>query len=567
VEYIGASVVLPAYPRLFIPYDLEYGLEGDSLAATHPITTPASELESEDTINEIFDSITYSKGACILRMIHSYLDHDDDGLGLGQGSFFDGIRSYLAAHTYGNTQAEDLLQAWSGAANEDISSNVQPWLDQPGFPLVTVRATGSGKCGEGSQGYEISQSPYLEGPQYRDDRWWVPLPYSSNGGQYGWITLEPQPSSPEHLCVPASDEAEDEQPWLMVNAEGSSFVRVVYEAEETWQGLMGAVTRAFELNVEDVDVIIGDAFALALRGREGYTIRALEAAAALGARSLAQKDMLPLEYGPWLLALDGIVKVQELLAQSDGGEECETALELYFQKNVLTRPLSIFALEAGALDDVRLLRGKLTMAQVRLGMEADQFRMEATAMFANRHATRLHPDIAETVYTLVAGTSAAAYGELVEIYRSAENDPQERVRALKALAYGPTTEAQLQETLELAFSPEVRYQDAYYVWAYASANPFLRDARSLVWATLTARTEELLARAGGSKLPVCEDLARVARGFATREWESRVAAFFDAHPEVTVERTRDLALEHIRRNAEYVEAAAPETCDFLARAP
>ncbi len=47
--------------------------ELDSLVNTHPIEVP---INDPSEIDEIFDSISYDKGACVLRMLREYIGDD-----------------------------------------------------------------------------------------------------------------------------------------------------------------------------------------------------------------------------------------------------------------------------------------------------------------------------------------------------------------------------------------------------------------------------------------------------------------------------------------------------------
>ena len=82
----------------------------------------------------MFDVLTYEKGGSLLRMLEQYL---------GTERFRDGVRRYLAAHRYGNTETTDLWDAIEEAAEgEPIRALMDSWIRQGGHPLVTARAEG-----------------------------------------------------------------------------------------------------------------------------------------------------------------------------------------------------------------------------------------------------------------------------------------------------------------------------------------------------------------------------------------------------------------------------------------
>jgi len=71
----------------------------DGLANTHPIQVPVDDPRSLD---EIFDAISYAKGASVIHMMHHYL---------GAEAFRAGLHTYLERHKYGNTVTHDLWKA------------------------------------------------------------------------------------------------------------------------------------------------------------------------------------------------------------------------------------------------------------------------------------------------------------------------------------------------------------------------------------------------------------------------------------------------------------------------
>ena len=82
----------------FIMDDCQAGLKLDSLRSSHPIEVP---VRNPAEITQIFDSISYSKGASVIRMLVDFL---------GEGTFQKGLRSYLQKHKYSNAKTSDSEQ-------------------------------------------------------------------------------------------------------------------------------------------------------------------------------------------------------------------------------------------------------------------------------------------------------------------------------------------------------------------------------------------------------------------------------------------------------------------------
>lgn len=80
----------------------------DALNSSHPIEVPVGHPRE---IDEIFDDISYSKGASVIRMLHRYL---------GDADFRKGMSLYLNRHAYQNTQTEDLWTALAESSGKPV---------------------------------------------------------------------------------------------------------------------------------------------------------------------------------------------------------------------------------------------------------------------------------------------------------------------------------------------------------------------------------------------------------------------------------------------------------------
>jgi aminopeptidase N len=96
----------------------------DSLKATRPIHLDCT---NSYQIDQMFDEITYQKGASVLRMLESFL---------GEDKFRDGIRRYIKANAFANATSENLWSAISAQSSKNLSMIIQGWVYQKGFPLV-----------------------------------------------------------------------------------------------------------------------------------------------------------------------------------------------------------------------------------------------------------------------------------------------------------------------------------------------------------------------------------------------------------------------------------------------
>ncbi|GGP20292.1 leucyl aminopeptidase [Thermocladium modestius] len=132
----------------------------DSLSTTHPIHVP---VNKEEEIEQIFDEISYGKGASVLRMMEAFL---------GEGDFRNGLRKYLKAHEYSNAAAEDLWKSLEEASGKPVVKIMEAWITKAGYPVISASL--------GSDGIKLKQARFkLAGDE--EGKWPVPLTYYLNG--------------------------------------------------------------------------------------------------------------------------------------------------------------------------------------------------------------------------------------------------------------------------------------------------------------------------------------------------------------------------------------------------
>jgi aminopeptidase N len=160
MEYLGTDALFSEWEvwNTFITQEGLSALRRDSIAGVQPIKT---EVRHPDEISTLFDpSIVYAKGGRLIRMLMLYVGNDD---------FRKGLKAYFTKHAYSNTVGDDLWQALSAASGKDISAFMNPWLNQSGFPVVTVDQQG--------KKLSVAQSHFLLDPSKKDTSrtWTVPL--------------------------------------------------------------------------------------------------------------------------------------------------------------------------------------------------------------------------------------------------------------------------------------------------------------------------------------------------------------------------------------------------------
>jgi tricorn protease interacting factor F2/3 len=106
------------------------GLLADSLSTTHPIQAEVNEAHE---IESIFDNISYSKGASVLRMLERFM---------GETSFRRGVQAYLSKYAYSNAVGSDFWGELGAASGKDIGHIAEQWIRTPGYPLIHAEVLG-----------------------------------------------------------------------------------------------------------------------------------------------------------------------------------------------------------------------------------------------------------------------------------------------------------------------------------------------------------------------------------------------------------------------------------------
>ena len=147
----------------------------DALQNTHPIEVT---VHHPDEIGEIFDAVSYSKGASIIRMLADYLGHD---------SFRDGLRYYLKKHSYKNTETINLWEAFEKISKKPVKKMMQNWTSLPGYPVIHAQ-TKNGKV-------ELTQTRFFSNPNSAKKvndktKWLIPVIFGEdkiNLGESGFF--------------------------------------------------------------------------------------------------------------------------------------------------------------------------------------------------------------------------------------------------------------------------------------------------------------------------------------------------------------------------------------------
>lgn len=163
IAYKAVNALSPDY-GIWMDFDRAKAatLEIDALETTHPIYTPVA---TPDETAELFDTITYTKGCAVLRMLEAFL---------GAEAFRTGMRSYIRAFAERNARGEDLWHHLALASQAPVPAIMHSWVLQSGYPVIAAaHAAGT----PGTALHLAQQRCYARpGRDHADDPLWqVPL--------------------------------------------------------------------------------------------------------------------------------------------------------------------------------------------------------------------------------------------------------------------------------------------------------------------------------------------------------------------------------------------------------
>ena len=130
-------------------------ISADNAVSTHPIEVPV--VSTNDFFN-VFDAITYDKGASVLNQLSHYLGREDFRLG---------VSNYLKKHSWENTELDDFMSSLSEQSGINLDPWAQDWMYQAGVNTIEARFS----CdANGISSFAILQTVPDDYPTLRDQR-------------------------------------------------------------------------------------------------------------------------------------------------------------------------------------------------------------------------------------------------------------------------------------------------------------------------------------------------------------------------------------------------------------
>lgn len=508
IEYLAVDKLFPKWNiwTQFAYMDLNRALSLDALKHTHPIEV---KVHHPEEIAEIFDEVSYSKGASVIRMLADYL---------GEKDFRDGLRLYLKKHSYANASTIHLWRAFEKVSGKPVARMMKNWTGKSGHPVISADVSG-GKL-------KLAQKRFFSNPSSARSLldktvWEVPV-----------SILEGNKKRELLLKGRRADVRRSGKNWLKLNAGEVGFFRTAYSPELLER--LRQPLRAGKLSELDRLGLIRDAFALA----EGGLIATTEALKLV----LEYRDET--SYSVWAELSLHLRKLFNLLANFPRAEDYKRFALSIFEKAVKKVG---FKARAGEKHEAVLLRSLIIGNAGAYGHEET---ITAAKKLLNNFLKRGRPapvDIRGAVYGIAAKHGGEKeFRELIKRYKK-ETLHEEQGRLGHALASFRDKKL-LRETLEFSLSKHVRSQDTLSIVGAVWGNP---AGRGLAWRFVKKHWPIFLERYGGGGYALSR-LVKAGSVFHTREAYNDFKKFFRTHPAPGAARAVEQVLEKIDGNIRWL---------------
>ncbi len=414
--FMGHHAVDQGYPQWnvwqdFVRTQTSGAMGRDGLRSTHPIE---ARVKNPEEIEELFDEISYGKGASILRMIEAYI---------GPDKFQKGVGKYLEKFRYSNAAGQDLWNHLQEASGTEVNKIMEAWISKPGFPIITATLSNNKLL--------LEQERFLQAGGIEKQTWPVPVTMTVDGKRQS-LLLDKEKTEVNIGSSPKS---------LKLNVDQTGFYHVHYQG----RALQDLIWKS-GLSPLDKWGLISDAKALLLSGRlpiKEYL-------------SLLERFRNEEEYLPMFEISDQL----ELLYILAPEKMRDTSRR--FQMNHLK------TLQAKKDENSLMLKG---IVAGRLTLLDDTYAKEQGSKIEN--LASVEPDMKRAA-VMGHARSSNHYDGLVDRFKKSATD-EERLRYLEGLASFRKPDL-VGRALGFSLSGQVKKQDVRNIVAYATANADARSA-------------------------------------------------------------------------------------------
>jgi len=505
--FMGTKAVDHIFPQWqvwtkFISDHVIAALKADALRSSHPIEVDISIARKVD---EIFDRISYDKGASVILMIEA---------ALGEEGFRKGLNIYLNRFRYGNARTEDLWQALAEGSGKNVSQIMDPWVKKIGFPVVSVSET------EQLGRLKVVQNRYLAAgdvkPGENDTIWPILIGVSTQ--------CEPLIQFVEVNSREAFIDVKVKSPkeWIKLNSGQTGLFRVQYSSHL----LQNLAENIYALSDRDRTGLVNDAFAFAIAGNTPIPEY-------LNLLLKFQQETNDTVWGDILNSLSTIRKIFTV-----------KQLDKYVLQLVSTIGKDLgWDPKPGESESRAALRGYVLSTLGSCGDAAviEEAKNRFKKFVADRGS--LPADLQGAVFTLaITGGGEEEINQMIQVYKSSTL-PAQKVSALRCIGCSRNPDL-IKKGVEYMMTDEVRMQDRFILLSSLASSG---DGREFCWEYVKQHWKQFEEKFSHNLLP--RVISLTCENFKSVDKAKDVEDFFAAHKVPGIERTVAQTIESISANA------------------
>jgi aminopeptidase N/puromycin-sensitive aminopeptidase len=391
-------------------------------------------------IKEMFDGITYQKGAAVLHMLEAYV---------GPEVFRKGVNQYLKEHANGNATSQDFWRAMTQVSGKPVDKIMPTFVFQPGVPMVSVGGTCRGDhiqlALEQQRFYINKQDTAGSAAQL----WQVPMCLKTDGSGQECFLLSKASQQVDLRACPK---------WYFANRDAKGYYRVFYQDSQNLTRVSEAAEKT--LNPPERIALVEDTWAMTRAGK--YPIQAF-----MHLAEAMRSDRERLVMGRLAAHLEQAAS----LVPEDQKEKYNKFIRAQFSP--IARELG-WEMRPGDTDEQKVMR---TILLPVLGNAGDPDALAAAQKIAQQYLRQ--PGSTDATITGAAFELATANGN-AELYDtisaalSKAKSTDEYYNYLFALAAFRNPEL-TRRTLELVDHGQIKEQDYPSFFAALLANPAAHD--------------------------------------------------------------------------------------------
>ncbi|NXK52704.1 AMPE aminopeptidase, partial [Chauna torquata] len=525
-EFLGVNAAEPDWQMLeqVLIDDVLPIMEDDSLLSSHPIVVDVS---SPAEITSVFDGISYSKGASILRMLRDWITPD---------LFQKGCQAYLKTYHFQNAKTQHFWEALETASDKPVKEVMDTWTRQMGYPVLEM---GSNSVFRQKRFLLDPNANASYPPSDLGYRWNIPVKWGlGNSTSYTFYNT----SDSAGITITSSPNS-----FVNINPDHIGFYRVNYD-NQTWTTLSTLLLNNHKnFSAADRAGILDDAFSLARAGLVNYSVP----------MELTKYLTNETDYLPWHRLIASVTYIANML-------EDDTNLYLRFQEyfRYLVKPIvnKLGWTDSGDHLD-RLLRTSVldfacSMDDTEsLGNASQQFEQWLQGKTKNIKVLFLYSSISVNLRLLVYrygmqnSGNESSWNYMFKTYQETSL-AQEKEKLLYGLA-SVNNITLLDRYLKYIYNTSfIKSQDVFTVLRYISYNIY---GKTMAWDWIRLNWEYLVGRFTINDRNLGR-IVTISQNFNTDLQLWQMENFFEKYPNAGAgESPRSQSIEQVKNNIEWLK--------------